>query len=62
MIGTGERVLPGGSRNVYFQLFLLANAFFTYLNTINLNIFHNNDGIYRFVRKFNKIYEEMKAK
>ena len=28
------------------------------MNTVNLNIFQNDSGVYRFVRKFNKIYED----
>ena len=26
------------------------------MNTVNLNMFQNHSGVYRFVRKFNKIY------
>ena len=52
-IGTGVRIFLGGSRNVYFSIFWLANPFSTYLNTINLSIFHNHGGIYRFVTKQN---------
>ena len=40
----------------------LVQAFSTYMNTLNLKMFHNHSGIYRFVRKFHKIYGEMKAK
>ena len=36
----------------------LANAFSSNLNTINLKMFSNHDGIYRFERKFNKYSEE----
>ena len=27
------------------------------MNTVNLKMFHNHSGIYRFVRKFDKTYE-----
>ena len=40
-----------GQQKRLLSIFLLASPFSTYLNTINLSIFHNNGGIYRFVRK-----------
>ena len=28
------------------------------MNTVSLNMFHNHSGVYSFVRKFHKIYED----
>ena len=48
MIWIGESLAWGWCLH---SIFWLANPFSTYLNTINLSIFHNHGGIYRFVRK-----------
>ena len=58
MIRTEERGLPG-EVEALLSIFQLANAFSTYMNTVNLNIFHNHSEIYRFAKKINKTYGEM---
>ena len=44
------------SKNFYSQFFDSQNAFFSNLNTANLKMFLNFDGIYRFSKKLSKYY------
>ena len=50
MIGTSGS-FPWGYHKCLLSIFWPASPFSTYLNAINLSIFHNHGGIYRFVRK-----------
>lgn len=59
MIIVSSPVGGGGMiRNISFQFFDSLMQFSTNLDTTNLKIFLNHDGIYSFEWKFNKISEE----
>ena len=60
MIGAGGRVFPGLKKKTNFIL-VTHKWISTYMNTKGLNIFHNHSGIYRSVRKNDKIYGGIKA-
>ena len=50
----GIVLLGGMSKNEQIQFFLLTNVFASNLNTINLKLFLNHSGIYRFRKIFKK--------
>ena len=50
MIGTSGS-FPWGYHKYLLSIFWLASPFSTYLNALNLTIFHNHGGICRFVRE-----------
>ena len=52
MIKTWGRVLLGGMSKIEQIHFFESQMYLQYLNTINLKLFHNHGGIYRFRRKF----------
>lgn len=58
MIIVSSPVGGGMIRNISFQFFDSLMQFSTNLDTTNLKIFLNHDGIYSFEWKFNKISEE----